>query len=763
MALISTKGRMGFLLQSNRLGYLSKDGSPSPDAITYYPTGGNILTFNATTVDVSPQIDQRMLEAEIGGTMFPTGAYRAGYNVAGSYTLQPRMEDTFGWILYALSGAILSEYEGTGIGEHSFMLDESSRAGNLPWLSFFKYLPGIGPASDALEVHEDSRIISAVLNIPAAGLMTVDINQRARVFGINGAMKFVDRSSLIGPKAPTSATTMSTTDSDGTVNTLIDSTANFVGLVGMRVYIDGVGWRTIVSHTTTEITFSPAASALIATGTDYLVDAPMWAATTADTTATTLTDSAASYAVDSLVGAGVYIEGVGWRTVTTNTATVITFEPPAVVVSSGAMYALGAQALGGNIRQIYVQPDVYAAVNVNDWISILGKGTRRVNQKVVDSDGNYVLRVDGEMFEECENGDYYIILDSTHPTGGTLTSVVDSAAFTTDDLYKGHWIEVWDANGDSVGMYVISGIVAGTTTAHVDGSFALAPTSAMAYAIFMEEVDVNWLEAECPITIPKTSIPESVFKTFKEPFAGRKLPVRQLTVNYAYQALDAAQEMLVGAYEQDDITVQGASAELRYTYRVRSHELFSLIATGGSITQVMRRFSPDVFKSDSYFRCVSPQKITGTNEVFGIEGYFPETVWELQGAPRLQGNDIVELEFVGRPVQPCGTNNPIYGPMTLAADANIVTGALTHADLDALSEDDVIGKFIRITSGNGAGQVRFIAGYRDGTSEGTVIPQRPWITAPATGDTFVIESHYSVITITNSRSTPYGDDVPQTP
>ena len=772
MAVISQKGKVGLRLQAARLGYLSRDGAPSPNVINMYPLNNAVMAINATTVDVSPAIDQRMLDPEVGGTLFNTGAMRLGYSVAGTWTIQPRMEDNFGWILYALCGKILAEYFDSVrvVGEHTFIMSEDEAAGNLPWLTFVKYMPGIGTASDAFEFHEDSRIVQAAVNIPANGLVTVDLTERGRVFGLTGQQKLIDRSVLVGPVAPVDSA-LSDADALGTINTVLDAGA-FVqdGLVGSRVFFPLYGYRDIVGNTTGVITFSPSVSAAIEIADEYTPDLPIWRTASADgaVDGSTIVDTGfTGLAINALAGARIYVTGVGFRTVVSNTAAsgtgVLTLDQPLpAMAATGTRYCVASAAMGGNIRTVRVNSSVYAAINVNDWISVDGKGVRRVTQKVVDEDGYYVIRIDGEFDDEVALSDAVIVLSPTEPDANAVTNLlVDTSAAFTEGQYDGYWLEVWDANGDSIGKLQVVGTIEATDTLHVAGDFAVAPTAGMSYALFMPEVAFTWLPKECPMSIPQSPFPESHFKVLDEPFGGRKQPVRSITITVGYQVLPVEREMLVGAYEQDDITVQSATpTQLRYVYRVKSQELYTYILTGGSIEAQMKRFNPQVFTSDVFVSTAAPAEVT-TGHYYRMEWFFGNVAWQLDGAPRLTGNDVVELNFTGTPFEPCGVTNPIVGPLTIAAaaDVNTVTGAITHADLDDLVEGDLVGKTIRITTGTGAGQVRQVKAYRDGTSEGTIIPHRPWITNPDDTSIFVLEAHYAMVTLTNKRS-KYGDDVP---
>ena len=58
----------------------------------------------ATAVDLSFLDDQRIGDPEIGGVPVPGMAYKAGIVAAGNVVIQPRLKDTFGWLMYGAFG-----------------------------------------------------------------------------------------------------------------------------------------------------------------------------------------------------------------------------------------------------------------------------------------------------------------------------------------------------------------------------------------------------------------------------------------------------------------------------------------------------------------------------------------------------------------------------------------------------------------------------------------------------------------------------------
>ena len=66
-------------------------------------------------IDLAPVDDVRMGPPEIGGVPVPTFPYKVGALAAGGATLSPRLEDTFGWLLYGAMGDVSTSGSPSGI------------------------------------------------------------------------------------------------------------------------------------------------------------------------------------------------------------------------------------------------------------------------------------------------------------------------------------------------------------------------------------------------------------------------------------------------------------------------------------------------------------------------------------------------------------------------------------------------------------------------------------------------------------------------
>src|ERR1043165_4809390 len=122
MALTAAAGIFGFGPQA---------GKATP-AETFY-------RHRAIDVDLGINDDVRLGQLEVGGTPVPTFPYKAGYVVGGGATLQPRLEDTFGWLLYGALGKCSSDAIGGHAGSYEHVFEMASDPTQVPWMSMRKY------------------------------------------------------------------------------------------------------------------------------------------------------------------------------------------------------------------------------------------------------------------------------------------------------------------------------------------------------------------------------------------------------------------------------------------------------------------------------------------------------------------------------------------------------------------------------------------------------------------------------------------------
>ena len=156
------------------------------------PAKGTLATtwyrHRATLVDLAIIDPSQEGAPEVGGIPVPSFPYKTGPMVAGGLTLQPRFEDTLGWLLYGLMGDVTSEESpgASGIYNHAFaMLTDQETY--VPWMSFRKHIPRKDnvAASDLGEIYKDCKILGFTLSLPNEAPLTARVDVLGREFTLD--------------------------------------------------------------------------------------------------------------------------------------------------------------------------------------------------------------------------------------------------------------------------------------------------------------------------------------------------------------------------------------------------------------------------------------------------------------------------------------------------------------------------------------------------------------------------------------------------
>ena len=135
----------------------------------------------ATMVDLSVVDPVEEGAPEVGGIPVPTFPYKSGPMVQGGMTLQPRLQDTLGWLLYGALGDVVTLQDGTtGMYNHTFKL-KAADPSYVPYMGFRKYIPPSDgtTATDFGEIFKDCKIVGFNVTLPNNG----PINARVDVLG----------------------------------------------------------------------------------------------------------------------------------------------------------------------------------------------------------------------------------------------------------------------------------------------------------------------------------------------------------------------------------------------------------------------------------------------------------------------------------------------------------------------------------------------------------------------------------------------------
>jgi hypothetical protein len=127
------------------------------------------LRHRATLVDLAIIDPTQEGAPEVGGLPVPTFPYKTGPMVGGGLTLQPRLMDSLGWLLYGVLGSVESTETpgGSGLYNHVFKMLGGEET-YVPWMSFRKHIPrkdnGVG--TDLGEIYKDCKVMGFTLQLP---------------------------------------------------------------------------------------------------------------------------------------------------------------------------------------------------------------------------------------------------------------------------------------------------------------------------------------------------------------------------------------------------------------------------------------------------------------------------------------------------------------------------------------------------------------------------------------------------------------------
>lgn len=152
----------------------------------------NFYQHRAADIDLAAISDDRLGPPEVGGIPVPTFPYRAGIMAAGGATINPRLENTFGWLLLGAAGLATfttdKNLQGTTVtGFYSHTFNFSTVAGYVPWMSFRKLIPGASSTEYLGESYEDCKIVSLALALPNDGPVNARVDVLGRTVEFNDA------------------------------------------------------------------------------------------------------------------------------------------------------------------------------------------------------------------------------------------------------------------------------------------------------------------------------------------------------------------------------------------------------------------------------------------------------------------------------------------------------------------------------------------------------------------------------------------------
>lgn len=177
MSVTAQAGLVGFAPQTGK-------GAIAPNTDPDYGTN-YWQRHRAVMVDLDAVDDVREGPPEVGGVAVPTFPYKAGPVVAGGMSLQPRLIDSFGWLLYGLLGSVDSDVDYGDVYNHVFQF-ASGDNNFVPWMSFRKMIPrkDNGADTDLGILFKDCKIVGCTLALPNDSPIGARIDVIGREFSL---------------------------------------------------------------------------------------------------------------------------------------------------------------------------------------------------------------------------------------------------------------------------------------------------------------------------------------------------------------------------------------------------------------------------------------------------------------------------------------------------------------------------------------------------------------------------------------------------
>lgn len=169
MTTSAQRGHIGFAIQPSKIG----SGAYDPTTLTW-------MRHRAVSADFAVIDSIGALPLETGGGLFTEGTYKNGAWLQGSLAMEPRLKDSFGHLLYGVSGAYALTAAGGGLSKkHTFKVSATNDS-QLPWLSMRKYTPDTAGTGGITEYGVDCRVAGMRLVMPQTGTMKAEVAFQAR-------------------------------------------------------------------------------------------------------------------------------------------------------------------------------------------------------------------------------------------------------------------------------------------------------------------------------------------------------------------------------------------------------------------------------------------------------------------------------------------------------------------------------------------------------------------------------------------------------
>ena len=176
MSAPSQRSTVSFAVQGAKVG---RDG-------TFDHTSYDWYKIPVPRIAAGPAQNQQTMPLELGGTITPRGAFKAGYFSGGEIDLIPRLENSIGWMLLAAMGSASSVtgvnadgVAASGVNTHIFAFDPSDQS-SLPYCAIRRTIPAEEVANDLGESLFDMKINLLRFTVPNAGKIAMRMQMLGR-------------------------------------------------------------------------------------------------------------------------------------------------------------------------------------------------------------------------------------------------------------------------------------------------------------------------------------------------------------------------------------------------------------------------------------------------------------------------------------------------------------------------------------------------------------------------------------------------------
>lgn len=170
MSVAAQRAHLAYAVQTAKVGSATFDPTPGGDHIA---TAG-FQRHKMAGGDVSVNELRDTLAPTLGGGLFIDGTYKGGVVVAGSMQLEPRLQNSLGFLLYAAAGSYaVTASSGSTSFINRFYVDQANQT-TLPWLTVRRYTPGTAGNDGVTEYFVDSKVAAATMRLPQIGVMNME-------------------------------------------------------------------------------------------------------------------------------------------------------------------------------------------------------------------------------------------------------------------------------------------------------------------------------------------------------------------------------------------------------------------------------------------------------------------------------------------------------------------------------------------------------------------------------------------------------------